>query len=157
MLSTFNSEQDETSFPETSLFPVTTQIILVTTLFINGTEIVPRYILSFKMSILMFRANISTNGSSFTFLSTLAFILYQYISHHNEKPQTDIVVLKNLGICGNWETTSPFYIFFEPLNFEKLFWPYYPNEKVIKRNINSSGKVLSSCLEDYKTTLHVFL
>ena len=53
---------------------------------------------------------------------------------------------------------SPFFMIFpNHLLLTTFFWQYCPNENQIDTKTNSGGKVISSCLENYKTMLHVFL
>ena len=49
---------------------------------------------------------------------------------------------------------APLYLFSEPLTFDNILLAM---KYGINTKMNSQGKVISSCLEDYKTTLHAFL
>ena len=52
---------------------------------------------------------------------------------------------------------APFYCFSDPSAFDNIFWPYCPNEiRDISKN-ELKRETISSCLEEYKTTLHVFI
>ena len=50
----------------------------------------------------------------------------------------------------------PWCIFTNSPIFTTFFWQYRPNDIEVNTEIKSWGKVISSCLEDYKTTLHYF-
>ena len=51
---------------------------------------------------------------------------------------------------------SPLYHFLEPALLTISFGNIGPMKYRINAKINSSGKVISSCSEDYKTTVHNF-
>ena len=55
------------------------------------------------------------------------------------------------------QPSYPFYLFLESTLLAIFFGKIAPIKYRINTKINSSGKVISSCLKDYKTTLHDFL
>ena len=55
------------------------------------------------------------------------------------------------------QPSSPFYHFWEPTLLTIFFANIAPMKYRINTKINSSGKVISSCSEDYKTRLNDFL